>query len=134
MKHGGPQYEEVMRLLKEHGAVLERTKKHAVWRFPDGRSFALPTSPSRSSSWDNNLHDLRKLLGVNGERGAIGGRRPRKVRRKVTVKTSIEPQNNIQLRDLKSQLFQIRHKLPPYWTPTFWQFPTVWERTKRWIG
>lgn len=58
MKHGGPQYEEVMRLLKEHGAVLERTKKHAVWRFPDGRSFALPTSPSRSSSWDNNLHDL----------------------------------------------------------------------------
>jgi hypothetical protein len=37
--------EESERLAKEYGGVLERTKKHRVWRFPDGRIFVMPRTP-----------------------------------------------------------------------------------------
>lgn len=127
MKHSGPQYNEVLHLLKEYGATLERSKKHHIWRFPDGRSFSLPGSPSCKSAWENNLHDLKKFLGIKELRGIVGERRPKRLRVKTAVKFTIVPENNFAVRDFKSQLFKIRHKLPPYWAPAFWQYPSTWE-------
>lgn len=34
-------------LLRSHGAVKERTKKHKVWRFPDGRMWVVAGTPQR---------------------------------------------------------------------------------------
>lgn len=56
--------DEIHELLKSNGAVLERTKKHHIWRFPDGRIWVLPGSPRSSQSYTNNLCDLRTFLGV----------------------------------------------------------------------
>jgi hypothetical protein len=55
-------------LLKQHGAKLERTKKHKVWRFPDGRIWVVAGSPRSSQSFRNNYHDLCRFLGVEEER------------------------------------------------------------------
>lgn len=58
---------EIRSLLKEHGAVLERTKKHKVWSFPDGRIWVEGSTPSDVRAARNNLSDLRKMLGVKRE-------------------------------------------------------------------
>jgi hypothetical protein len=76
-----PDKKEVMRILREHGAVLERTKKHKIWRFPDGRIHVLPGSPGCAHAWKNQLHDLRNFLELNEGRGEPGERRPRKSKR-----------------------------------------------------
>lgn len=74
------EYDEAVRILKEHGAEVVRTKKHVVWRLPDGRSWTMPSTPSDPCAWKNNLSDLRLFLGLNGERGKPGERRPKKLR------------------------------------------------------
>jgi hypothetical protein len=56
--------DEVRMLLHDHGAVLVRRRTHRVYRFPDGRSFTLPRSPSDHRWSQNALQDLRRLLGV----------------------------------------------------------------------
>jgi hypothetical protein len=48
--------------LREMGAVLVRTKRHNVYRFPDGRTYAQPQSSSDWRSTRNALGDLRHLL------------------------------------------------------------------------
>lgn len=58
---------EVERLLKEHGAKLDRKRKHCVWKFPDGRIWVCAATPSDKRAMDNQLCDLRKLLGVTPE-------------------------------------------------------------------
>lgn len=50
-------------LLHENHAELVRSKKHRVYRFPDGRNWVVAGSPRSDSSWKTNLHDLRKFLG-----------------------------------------------------------------------
>ena len=68
--------EEVYRILHEHHAVLKRSNKHNVWQFPNGKTFVTPKSPSDRRSCDNNLADLKKLLGLNiTDRGQPGERR-----------------------------------------------------------
>jgi hypothetical protein len=59
--------QEIIRLLREHGAVWERQRKHTVYRFPDGRIYVVPFSPSDHHSVNNSLSDLRKLLGIQRE-------------------------------------------------------------------
>lgn len=58
---------EIESILKEHGAVLHRRKKHLVWRFPDGRIFIQAATASDERSVANNLGDLKKLLGLQSE-------------------------------------------------------------------
>jgi len=54
---------EAIRLLKEAGAVLERTNKHPVWKLPSGKIHTMASTPSDSVHGDlNNLNDLKKLL------------------------------------------------------------------------
>lgn len=58
---------EIESILKEHGAVLHRRKKHLVWRFPDGKIFIQASTASDERSIANNLGDLKKLLGLQSE-------------------------------------------------------------------
>ena len=71
--------EEVYQLLKKHGAVLDRQKRHNVWKFPDGRIFTQSRTPSDWRAPLNQLSDLRRMLGVSVPlRGEPGERRPRR--------------------------------------------------------
>lgn len=55
---------EVLRLLKEQDAVRVRTNNHPVWKFPSGRIWIVPLTPSDHHSWQNNLADLKRILGI----------------------------------------------------------------------
>lgn len=60
--------EEVEALIKAHGGVLVRSRKHRVYRFPDGRTFTLASTPGDAYCGErNNLADLRNFLGVKRE-------------------------------------------------------------------
>lgn len=67
-------------LLREHRATLVRTKRHLVYKFPDGKTFVQACTPSDVHALDNQLRDLKRLLGINGDRGTPGERRERKIR------------------------------------------------------
>jgi hypothetical protein len=56
--------DEVNRLLESHGAVLARKRKHEIWKFPDGKTFVRASTTSDRNSEQNNLSDLRKVLGL----------------------------------------------------------------------
>lgn len=108
-------YDAALDLLKEHGATLSRTKKHKVWKMPDGRSWTMPASPSDVHSWKNNLSDLRNFLGVNGERGKPGVRRPKKAKKRqhkpvapVTLLAAQPPR-----RSQMDELLALRESLAP---------------------
>lgn len=55
------------RLAKEHGGVLARQRKHRVWKFPDGRIFVMPSTPSDRKAEANSMSDLRRFLGIKRE-------------------------------------------------------------------
>lgn len=69
---------EIHRILRDHGATLERKKKHQVYRFPNGQIFALCSTPSDKRYYQWALRDLKHRLGLHGARGAAGSRRERK--------------------------------------------------------
>lgn len=73
--------EEVNKLLEEHGAVLDRSKKHNVWKFPDGKTFTTSHTPSARNAHDNQLSELRNLLGIQQHATTVGQRRPKRERR-----------------------------------------------------
>lgn len=82
---------EVASLLKEHGARLTRTKRHLVYKFPDGKMFTKACTPSDFRAENNQLRDLKKLLGLYGERGIPGVRRVAKQKPGVERERRITP-------------------------------------------
>lgn len=66
---------EVQKILRDHGAVLVRQKKHQVWKFPDGKVYVQASTPSDQRAAANQLSKLRNMLGLHGERGIPGDRR-----------------------------------------------------------
>jgi hypothetical protein len=90
-------------LIKAHGGVLERQRKHHVWRFPDGRTFSMPGTPSDFRAGKNKLAALRKFLGLERDTRKNPERR---VKPGVIRKSDFEP-SGVRLRDLKSQLAAI---------------------------
>lgn len=48
--------------LYKAGATLIRSRKHNVWRLPDGRIFVTPRSPSDPRSVRNCLAQLKRML------------------------------------------------------------------------
>jgi hypothetical protein len=103
--------EEVIRILKEHGAKIVRTKKHIVWRFPDGKSWTVSSTPSDVCAWKNNLADLRSYLKLNPvERGKPGERRvkkPKTKRQKSEIAIAVASPSR-PAHDLKEQLSRVR--------------------------
>ena len=73
--------ESVMKLLKEQGFTLERTKNHLVYTrtvvAPDGnvhpQKFTCAVTPSDPRSWMNSIRDLKKILRKGDEIVAGGG-------------------------------------------------------------
>ena len=72
------------RLIEEHGGVLVRQKKHKVYRFPNGLTFTVSSTPECPLAYDNALSWLKNLLGVNPpDRGSPGERREKRPKRKT---------------------------------------------------
>lgn len=79
---------EIEDLLHEHHAELVRTKKHRIWKFPDGRIWVVAGSPRSDSAWKTNLHDLKKFLGISV---AAKTNTERRVKKGTTRKVKWEP-------------------------------------------
>lgn len=114
-------WDKVHALLRDHGAQIVRTKKHVVWRFPDGRIWVHASTPSDVKAGENNYRDLRRFLGLNGstKTGDYGeaGRRPVKESARTGVRlsrssitqrkkflTNFEPANTMGSRTIQEQL------------------------------
>lgn len=83
---------EVDRLLKEYGAVLSRSRKHQIWKFPDGKTFTKASTPSDWRAPLEQLQDLKKVLGiVDTEKGKPGERRERKPKHERVRTWTAEP-------------------------------------------
>ena len=54
---------EIYAILAAAGAELVRRRKHQIYRLPDGRVWTVPSSPSCHRWAENNLHELRKMVG-----------------------------------------------------------------------
>ena len=72
---------EVSRLIKQHGGVLVRTKRHKVWKFPDGRVFTTAATPSDYRAYANQLTDLKRTLGLTKSEATVGARREKNIKR-----------------------------------------------------
>lgn len=79
----------VLRTINEHGGRLVRRKRHLVFRFPDGRKFVAPKTPSDLRAWRNSLSVLMRFLRtpkggasmrVKGGAGSTPGMRSRRQR------------------------------------------------------
>jgi hypothetical protein len=55
---------EIFRILKEHRAQLVRSKKHHVYKLPNGKTFVTGITPTDERGWRNRLAQLRKLLSI----------------------------------------------------------------------
>lgn len=55
---------EVVKLMKQYGAVLIRSKKHDVWRLPNGKTIGVSTS-SNSRAIFHIKKDILRLLNEN---------------------------------------------------------------------
>jgi hypothetical protein len=108
--------ETCIEILKEHGAVLARERKHRVWKLPDGRTFVMAKTASDRYTWRNNLSDLRNFLGINGDRGKAGVRRERKrtthVAARVRADLSCDPALD-RVNNLRSSLCTVMRTIKP---------------------
>jgi len=55
--------DELMDMLKQNGMVLVRSRKHQIWKHPDGRSFVMASTPSDFQAVHQQIRSLRKFLG-----------------------------------------------------------------------
>ena len=69
----------VEELLKESGAILVRSKKHQIWKLPNGKTFVRAKTSSCKFEEKKSYNELRNLLGlVDENRGQAGERRAKK--------------------------------------------------------
>jgi len=104
--------EKVVDALKSKGAALERAKKHAIWRFPDGTIWVTPQTPSDVRAWQNNWTDLRTRLGLNRERGVVGVRREKKTSAALLKPCRTELSDIPVRADLRTQMMRVARQLP----------------------
>lgn len=70
MARESPIRRQILAMLDEHGAVLVRSTRHAVWRLPSGAQFVFSNTPSEYRTERNTLSNLRHVLGL------VGGPKP----------------------------------------------------------
>jgi hypothetical protein len=99
---------DVEALIKAHGGVLKRQRKHQVWSFPNGRTLTLSVSPSDFRAEKQMLTDLRKLVGIE-RRSRKNPQRKRKPG--AARKLDFEP-SGVRFEEWRSQLTRIRNQLP----------------------
>lgn len=79
-------------LIEEHGGVLVRQRKHRVYRFPNGTTFTVASTPECPFAYDNALSFLKTLLGVHPpDRGSPGERREKRPKRKTGRGSKVLP-------------------------------------------
>ena len=104
-----PDQGELLRLLKSAGAVLERKRKHCVWRLSDGSIFVHAATPSDSHAWANALREFRRLRGLNPpDRGLEGPRRERKGNRQTAKPPVLATFATVRARSLAEQLAGVK--------------------------
>ena len=115
MARRGDDYDQIVTLLREHGATLARSNKHWVWKLPDGRIWTVPMSPSDCHSYRNNLSDLKSLLGVKHRgKAVVGERRPkRRSNHERQPFQDFSAAVGVGTRTMAGQLAAIREALPP---------------------
>jgi len=68
---------ELQQILREHNAVLIRQKKHLVYRLPNGQKFVTAKTPGDPDvAARNNVHNLRRLLGIERKSNKKGEKMP----------------------------------------------------------
>jgi hypothetical protein len=93
---------DVEALIKQHGGRLVRSKRHFVYKFPDGRCFTLACSPSDVNAELHNMAKLRRFLGIERE---INKNPDRKRKPGVNGKPAFtETATGVTLRDWKKDL------------------------------
>ena len=63
-------------LLRNHATLL-RHKNHKVYQLPNGRVFTIASTPSDFRAVQNQLSDLRKLLGIRKSINKNPDRKPK---------------------------------------------------------
>lgn len=58
---------QIEKLLRASGAVLVRTRKHRVYRLPNGRNYVIAATASDRRAQANQVAELRRQLGVRGD-------------------------------------------------------------------
>lgn len=58
------QKDSVLRLIAEHGGTLVRQRKHHIYRFPSGKVFVVPNTPSDIRAWHHSMATLKRVLGM----------------------------------------------------------------------
>ena len=61
-------------LVREHRGHEVRSKKHRVFRFPNGVQVAVSKTPSDYRSWENAHSNLRRALGLAPRDARVGKR------------------------------------------------------------
>lgn len=104
---------EVGRLLTEHKAVLVRSRKHKIYKFPDGRIYTISSTPGNSDAAKNQLRDLNHLLGLTKHTATVGDRRIKRTWRKPQ-KPAVAPMDKslAPLPTMKAQLMATRTDAP----------------------
>jgi hypothetical protein len=72
-------------LLAEHQFVLDRSRKHRVYRDATGRIFVMAKTPSDRRAYDNALNNLQHILGIRPEVSRSQDRRRTNRRTKFTM-------------------------------------------------
>ena len=72
-------------LIEQSGGKLVRQRKHKVYRFPNGATFVVGSTPECPLAYDNALAYLKRLLGVYPpDRGSPGTRRNKRLKQKAS--------------------------------------------------
>ena len=122
--------EEINRLLKEHGAVLLREKKHLVYKLSNGKQFTMAKTPRSDGSWFNHLADLRRALGISGGPSRIGERREKRHKPgRAVTETQWKPAP--QLNDWRRDLGQVKRQIvdaSPWWKRMWYRNRSRWKQ------
>ena len=79
-------------LIEENAGELVRKRKHKVYRFPNGATFVVASTPECPFAYDNALAHLKRLLGITPpDRGAPGTRRHKRLKIKAPGVAPFEP-------------------------------------------
>jgi hypothetical protein len=104
----GANRQDIELLIQEHLGKLVRSKRHLVYRFPNGKCFTLSKSPSDWLAERNNLTKLNRFLGIEREVHKSPNRKP-KVRTK-SKPAFIGIASGVVMRNWKGELWKIRQR------------------------
>ena len=100
----------IQELLDSHGMVLVRTKKHKVYRHPDGWTFVMASTSVSMDGIQNALKILERRLGLRVRNKELDPRPRRKYqpKQRQVQKLRFEPLTSTAPRTLRSELQHLK--------------------------